>query len=857
MADSKLLNTSSSASPPPNCAICLGSCSNKCFSDTCMHQFCFNCLLQWSKIKAECPLCKQPFKSIIHNVKSNEEYEEHIVEQPLPAHLLDNDQFHLILPHSPPTPRHHRFHFRTTFTVNTHGENAIQRMLMSHSLTNGITISNYLPHSSHSIRPRRRARCTTTNFRRSIYDSNLWASVHSDPMSMTMRFREITPEFFRANPQSRTRLVPWLNRELNALLHENTQDVMEVVDTIMDYLLRYHICSRPFRVLLRSYLNNRTDHFVHEFYNFMRSPFDMIGYDRHVNYFERPTTPIPSVDISEDDDSDVMIIEENPEVIEVHSSDSDDVIMTSSFVPKPRILPERSTSRRSRRVSVSSSSSNEEQRREDGRPRKLKLKRRRREERDSRPTPRASEHHPDGNESSSTDSIPLLPRVSGDLTDGDGSSSSVLDDVPLAKYMRIKASIGKKLLKKSSAKAKAKSKDGPTDRIRKSHPRKESPKKMRTAETASCSTSKPHSSNFHPRRRNSSASSSSSSSSKNHDCESRNRRNPNESSSSSSNHTLKPRFSYPKRERNNNVEAAPRPSQTRSDRHALLRSLSLIPQQGPSNISQIYTPSIRGQSAFQSTSNILPTPVPDEPIDYTPNTYRSNRHSDSLLSNAGKPKVEMLNHCRSAPVTLQPDSLYAENRAGPSSSYPSNSYFEDLQRRYNCDYQDPRNSPDLIDLSVTSRIRHEHPMTPSCVGPDFRSKYTPSVYFDPCALGAHQSSAHRSPNISMPSTSYAPYNFDSVPTNSALKSEPSYSEYQSEGSTKYWTDLSTQTTSHTNSNDSSYNNQSQQPRKSVIQNSRDNSVPQDEIISPRWSSSNSPSYPCYPENWSDCSVYSD
>lgn len=39
--------------------------------------------------------------------------------------------------------------FRTTFTVNTHGENAIQRMLMSHSLTNGITISNYqLPHSA-------------------------------------------------------------------------------------------------------------------------------------------------------------------------------------------------------------------------------------------------------------------------------------------------------------------------------------------------------------------------------------------------------------------------------------------------------------------------------------------------------------------------------------------------------------------------------------------------------------------------------------------------------------------------------------------------------------------------------------
>lgn len=29
------------------------------------------------KVKAECPLCKQPFNSIIHNVKSNHEYDEH------------------------------------------------------------------------------------------------------------------------------------------------------------------------------------------------------------------------------------------------------------------------------------------------------------------------------------------------------------------------------------------------------------------------------------------------------------------------------------------------------------------------------------------------------------------------------------------------------------------------------------------------------------------------------------------------------------------------------------------------------------------------------------------------------------
>lgn len=38
------------ASPPPNCAICLGRCKNKCFTDSCMHQFCFKCLCEWSKV---------------------------------------------------------------------------------------------------------------------------------------------------------------------------------------------------------------------------------------------------------------------------------------------------------------------------------------------------------------------------------------------------------------------------------------------------------------------------------------------------------------------------------------------------------------------------------------------------------------------------------------------------------------------------------------------------------------------------------------------------------------------------------------------------------------------------------------
>lgn len=351
MAESKvLIKRPNSASTPPNCAICLGSCTNKCFSDSCMHQFCFQCLLEWSRIKAECPLCKQPFKSIIHNVKSNEEYDEHVVETPRneEVRILGNDDM-WFLP-LPITPHRHEFHVRTTFTVDSRGEHAIQQMLLTHPLTTGgrITVGTGYPSARGVYSGRHRRDFSASGFRRSIYEQNLWAYAQPD---LTGRYRECSPAFFRNNPAARQRLTPWLNRELNALLYENTQLVMHLVDFIMEQLLTHHICSRTFRNLLREYLDVKTDHFVHEFYSFMRSPFDMIGYDRGVIYTSRPQSPAPfleddTVEIHDNsDDSDVVLVSaSNPaEPVTINliesNSDSDEPVMVSSSSQVPLPLP--------------------------------------------------------------------------------------------------------------------------------------------------------------------------------------------------------------------------------------------------------------------------------------------------------------------------------------------------------------------------------------------------------------------------------------------------------------------------------------------------------------------------------------
>ncbi|CAG9762385.1 unnamed protein product [Ceutorhynchus assimilis] len=354
-----------SANTPPNCAICLGGCTNKCFSDSCLHQFCFQCLLEWSKIKAECPLCKQPFKSILHNVISSEDYDEHVVEIP----RNDVDRLHedlWILPLQ--LPQRQEFHVRTTFTLDTGGEHAIHEMLLNHPITNGrITLNTELPRNTiHLIPSRMRRDSSSSSFRRSLYAQNLWVTARPD---LTGRYRECSPTFFRSNPAARQRLVPWLNRELNALLYENTQLIMYLVDLILDRILNYHICSLTFRHMLREYLDNKTDHFVHEFYSFMRSPLDMTGYDRYSIYTNRPQSPAPIYDddsrerveiLSNSEDSDVVLVEPTPAepvTIDLVDTDSDDPILVSSWpsstVVEPPSLPSTSPSGSSSPVMVS------------------------------------------------------------------------------------------------------------------------------------------------------------------------------------------------------------------------------------------------------------------------------------------------------------------------------------------------------------------------------------------------------------------------------------------------------------------------------------------------------------------------
>lgn len=264
----------------------------------------------------------------------------------------------------------------------------------------------------------------------------------------------------------------------------------------------------------------------------------------------------------------------------------------------------------------------------------------------------------------------------------------------------------------------------------------------------------------------------------------------------------------------------------------------ISPGEGPSNRTQ-YFPTSRTPSAFTSGVESRGISLIEPPALQSGISARMDRETGSLPTDE-EYFGEISRILRVAEENSRVGNDYA--------SLPSNVYSPNGERPFQSSFlYSDRTSPDLIDLSVTSRYRQNDPCAPACVPPQIRARYKES---SPNLYNTVRESLITSqlPNAQVPSTSYAPYNYESSMPEVKFKNEP-YSENQSEGSTKYWTDLSTQNTSHTNSNDSTSTYQNHPTRRSVIQNSRENPGPSH--ISPRWSSSNSPLYPSYSTNWSD------
>ncbi|KAK4817000.1 hypothetical protein QYF61_025920 [Mycteria americana] len=64
------------------CPICLDSWEEASYAVPCLHQFCYTCILRWAESKPECPLCKRRVTSIVHSVRGDDDFQEHVIPPP-------------------------------------------------------------------------------------------------------------------------------------------------------------------------------------------------------------------------------------------------------------------------------------------------------------------------------------------------------------------------------------------------------------------------------------------------------------------------------------------------------------------------------------------------------------------------------------------------------------------------------------------------------------------------------------------------------------------------------------------------------------------------------------------------------
>ncbi|XP_048033654.1 E3 ubiquitin-protein ligase Topors-like isoform X4 [Megalobrama amblycephala] len=322
------------ASPDSKCPICLDGFNNVASLDRCLHQFCFRCIHEWSKNKAECPLCKQPFHSIFHSVKGETDFKEFVlppVENGLAVNAAAGNAPERVL-----RPRVLRGRERRSQRVQQPAPSSsppLEDDVMFDGLSDAAALTGNQEMHQMVLRltARRRGRGEGRSlrrlreqdvvaFRRALYRTGVRVRNTRD----VGRQRDISASFLRQNPGCLRRLLPWLQRELTVLYGSHGSLVNIVQNIIISRIMNYDMEDSAIRDELRPFLLARTDHFLHELVSFARSTLNMEAYDQQAiydcpapSYEEGSSSDLSVIAISEDDDNDSEDnVTENPSAVQ-------------------------------------------------------------------------------------------------------------------------------------------------------------------------------------------------------------------------------------------------------------------------------------------------------------------------------------------------------------------------------------------------------------------------------------------------------------------------------------------------------------------------------------------------------------
>ena len=247
------------------CTICLGPFENMSSTGICSHKFCFTCLLEWTKIRHACPLCKIEFESIIHTIKSNENFDTYI----LPPLKLQSSDWTIEIS-------------RQELTLFLEGLRNCSRRHSKNPKDLQAFIRSSRTSAFRYLWSRSRGTATSA-FRHNIYYHNLFVDAASTVDSRN-RVKECSPNWYRNNPAQTHFLIPWLDRELNALIEFDVHLIPRVIDLVVEIIQLFDIQDEKFHGQMLRHTGEKTKHFQHEFYHFARSTYDIMEYDLSVRY---------------------------------------------------------------------------------------------------------------------------------------------------------------------------------------------------------------------------------------------------------------------------------------------------------------------------------------------------------------------------------------------------------------------------------------------------------------------------------------------------------------------------------------------------------------------------------------------
>lgn len=248
------------------CPICLERIRNMAFLNPCFHRFCFVCILEWSERKAECPLCKQHFQSFFHTIRSDTDFEEYIVPVENVSYGVCEERS-AIAQRPESLPDNGILYEGYSGRMRTIDDLMRQLGIRRSSHPGGISLGQ--------IREQ-----VTIKFRRALYQSGVRIrNVQSGGL-----YRDISADFFHRNSAHLNRLVPWLKRELKVLCGTHASLINNIQHIILNNITIYDLDSQAFSDIMQPHLLHYTNHFLHEFINFARSPFNIKAYDWRACY---------------------------------------------------------------------------------------------------------------------------------------------------------------------------------------------------------------------------------------------------------------------------------------------------------------------------------------------------------------------------------------------------------------------------------------------------------------------------------------------------------------------------------------------------------------------------------------------